>query len=289
MFFLYFSYHKKLLFEKISFLIIILNIMKISKSARIFIGFFSIFTLLSAVSCKKDKKLAVEDAAVSIPAANEPAKLKKLDDETKTYLNGKNVILILGYGYNDEASIQKITENLTENFGVQTENNDGLVSIFVYPNDFMSSGKARVSSLVDLLEDKTPAGIIILGAPDGMYIALSKLQDNAENGKLSYPVFSFLSQDDVLGAEATADFVLDYAHKSDELGAEGEVTDFIPDFDLFSLLDSSILEMIKLREPLKSDENLETFVKNLFDGKKNVAHYVDGETGLQAINHFIFD
>lgn len=290
MFFSIFSYFKKLLFEKIIFLIIILNVMKISNQSKLIFIFFSIFIIFFASACKKDKKLAAENAAVSFSSSSkEPAKLKKLDAETKSYLNGKNIIVILGYGYNDESAISKITENLTENFGVQTEEKSGLVSIFVYPNDFMSSGKARVSSLVNLLEDKTPAGIIILGAPDGMYIALSKLQDNAEDGKLAYPVFSFFSQDDVLGAEATADFVLDYAHKSDVLGTEGEVTDFIPDFDLISLLDSSISEMIKLREPLKADENLETFVKNLFSGKKNVTHYVDGETGLQSINHFIFD
>lgn len=277
-----------MLFQKKSAVIIIKETMKTSKKIiKIAFVFLSISLILLS-GCQKDRKLAVEEAVTSLPQnSKEPAKLKKLDDETKSYLDGKNIIVVLGYGYNDENSIEKITQNLRENFGVETEDNYGLVSILVYPNDFMTAGKARVSSLVDLLEDKTPAGIIILGAPDGMYIALSKLQDNAEDGKLKYPVFSFFSQDDVLGSEATADFVLDYAHKSDSLGAE--VTDFIPDFDLTSLLDSAISSMITLRAPLKSDENLEAFIKNLFDGKKNVSHYIDGETGLQSINHFIFD
>lgn len=275
------------MFQKKSTDIIIVKIMKISKIIKIAFVFFS-FPLIFLSSCRKERKLTAESAAASFqPKSKEPAKLKKINDETKSYLEGKNIIVILGYGYNDDNSIEKITQNLTENFGVETEDNPGLVSILVYPNDFMTAGKARVSSLVSLLEDKIPAGIIILGAPDGMHIAISKLQDQEEDGKLKYPVFSFFSQDDVLGSEATADFVLDYAHKSDSLGTE--VTDFIPDFDLASLLDSAVSSMIMLRAPLKSNENLENFVKNLFDGKKNIARYVDGETGLQSINHFIFD
>lgn len=279
-----------MLFQKKSAVIIIKEAMKTSKKIiKIAFVFLSISLILLS-GCQKDRKLAVEEAVTSLPQnSKEPAKLKKLDDETKSYLDGKNIIVVLGYGYNDENSIEKITQNLRENFGVETEDNYGLVSILVYPNDFMTAGKARVSSLVDLLEDKTPAGIIILGAPDGMHIALSKLQDNAEDGKLKYPVFSFFSQDDVLGSEATADFVLDYAHKSEALTAETEMTDFISDFDLNTLLDSAVSSMMTLRAPLKADENLEAFVKNLFDGKKNVSHYIDGETGLQSINHFIFD
>lgn len=271
--------------------------MKISKLAKIALAFsasLSAFLPIFFSGCKKENRLAVEEAASSIQAQNkEPSKLKKLDAQTKTYLNGKNIILILGYGYNDENSIEKITRHMTETFGVETEEKPGLVSIFVYPNDFMAAGKARVSSLVNLLEDKNPAGILILGAPDGMHIALSKLQDNSEEKGLSYPVFSFFSQDDVLGSEATADFVLDYAHKADNLSAETEATEFIPDFDLCGLLDSAILAMAEMHPETENEpkeyKNLSAFVAGLFGGKRTITHYIDGETGLQSINHFIFE
>lgn len=267
--------------------------MKLSKPAKIALAFsasLSAFLPVFFSGCKKGR-LAVEETASSIQAQNkEPSKLKKLDAQAKAYLNGKNIILILGYGYNDENSIEKITRHMTETFGIETEENPGLVSIFVYPNDFMAAGKARVSSLVNLLEDKNPAGILILGAPDGMYIALSKLQDNSDEKELTYPVFSFFSQDDVLGSEATADFVLDYAHKADNLTAETEAAEFIPDFDLCGLLDSAILAMAEMRpENPREYKNLSAFVSGLFGGKRTITHYIDGETGLQSINHFIFE
>lgn len=261
--------------------------MKTSKTVKFVTAFF-ISSVLIFSGCKDEKKAVSENTSSSVPAkSNTPELLRKLDKETKENLKGKNVVVILGYGYNDEASIAKITDNLSAKFGIETEEEQGLMSVFIYPDDFMTAGKARVSTLVDLLEFRNLAGLVILGAPEGMNIALSKLQDSTEDGKLSYPVLSFFSQDDVLAAEATADFVLDYAHKSD--GLETEVTDFIPDFDFITLLDSAVYSVITLKEPLKGSGSLENFAANLFNGKRNVTHYIDVETGLPSINHFIFE
>ena len=261
-------------------------------------AFAAVSSLLLA-SCRKERSLtAANSLSHSAAASNSvpqgapssekvPARLRKISLETKSYLAGKNIIVILGYGYNDDASIFRLTKSLNENFGVETEEKAGLVSIFVYPSDFMVAGKERISSLVDRLEDKTPAGMVILGAPDGLHIALSKLQDKAETGTLDYPVFTLFSQDDVLGSESTSDFVLDYAHKTNTI--DGEVTDFIPDFDADEILTNAISEMIELRGPLKADGNLLPFVQRLLGKRRSVTRYVDGETGLQSINHFIFE
>ena len=261
-------------------------------------AFVAVSSLLLA-SCRKERSLtAANSLSYSAAASNSvpqgapssekvPARLRKISPETKSYLAGKNIIVILGYGYNDDASIFRLTKSLNENFGVETEEKAGLVSIFVYPSDFMVAGKERISSLVDRLEDKTPAGMVILGAPDGLHIALSKLQDKAEIGTLDYPVFTLFSQDDVLGSESTSDFVLDYAHKTNTI--DGEVTDFIPDFDADEILTNAISEMIELRGPLKADGNLLPFVQRLLGKRRSVIRYVDGETGLQSINHFIFE
>lgn len=261
-------------------------------------AFAAVSSLLLA-SCRKERSLtAANSLSYSAAASNSvpqgapssekvPARLRKISPETKSYLAGKNIIVILGYGYNDDASIFRLTKSLNENFGVETEEKAGLVSIFVYPSDFMVAGKERISSLVDRLEDKTPAGMVILGAPDGLHIALSKLQDKAETGTLDYPVFTLFSQDDVLGSESTSDFVLDYAHKTNTI--DGEVTDFIPDFDADEILTNAISEMIELRGPLKADGNLLPFVQRLLGKRRSVIRYVDGETGLQSINHFIFE
>ena len=249
----------------------------------------ALFASLSLFSCKKEKPLAAssslsQNASSSVKT---PAKLKKISPETKAYLEGKNIVVVLGYGYNSEESIKTITQNLNENFGVETEENEGLISVFVYPADFIVAGKERISSLADRIEDKNLAGMIILGSPEGLHIALSKIQDKTEDGKISYPVFTFFSQDDVLGSESTSDFVLDYAHKTNTI--DGEVTDFIPDFDAAKILTNAIAEMIELREPLKADNNLLPFVQKLLDKNRTIIRYVDGETGLQSINHFIFE
>ena len=260
------------------------------KILKIAILAFAVFSAISVISCKKEKNLKSSDAFSAADGSESekvPEKLKKISAETKAYLEGKNIIVILGYGYNDEANIEKIKQSLNANFGIETEDSTGLVSIFVYPADFMVAGKERISSLVDRIEDKNIAGMVILGAPEGLHIALSKLQDKAEGGKLPYPVFTFFSQDDVLGSESTSDFVLDYAHKTNTI--EGEVTDFIPDFDSTLILTNAIASMLELREPLKADSSLMGFVQKLLEKNRNVIHYVDGETGLQSINHFIFE
>ena len=129
--------------------------------------------------------------------------------------------------------------------------------------------------------------MIVLGAPEGLHIALSKIQDKNEDGKIHYPVFTFFSQDDVLGSESTSDFVLDYAHKTNTI--ESEVTDFIPDFDATNILTNSLSKMLELREPLRADGNLINFVQSLLEKNRTVVRYIDGETGLQSINHFIFE
>ena len=251
---------------------------------------FAALSALSFSACKKEQYTTENNQVVekrSEPSKKTPIKLKKLSSQTKAYLEGKNIAVILGYGYNDEATVTGLTQILKNNFGVETEENPGLISIFVYPEDFMVSGKQRISSLVDKLEDKNMAGMIILGAPEGLHIALSKLQDKEESGRLSYPVFTMFSQDEVLGSESTSDFVLDYAHKTNSI--ETEVTDVIPDFDVSEILLSSISAMLELREPLKQDSNLMPFVKKLLNKNRTLTRYVDGETGLQSINHFIFE
>ena len=252
-----------------------------------FLIVFSLLLIFPFLSCKDEKKSFTSQTLGLQQSENIPVKLRKISSETQEYLEGKNIVVVLGYGYNDEATVAKITQTLNSNFGVETEDKSALISVLVYPQDFMVGGKERISSLADKIEGKNLAGMIILGAPEGLHIALSKIQDSTEDGKLNYPVFTLFSQDDVLGTESTSDFVLDYAHKTNTI--EGEVTDFIPDFDAGSILINSISEMIELRAPLNADNNLMAFVQKLLDKKRTLIRYVDGETGLQSINHFIFE
>lgn len=221
------------------------------------------------------------------PPTKTAVKLRHLNAETKEYLNGKNIALILGYGYNDEATITTLYQILDLNYGIEKEDFPALITLIVYPDDFMVGGKIRVSSLYNILEEKNLAGIITLGAPEGLCNAIAKLEDNTEDGILPYPVFALFPQDDILGSESTANFVLDYAQKLNNI--DSEQTTFIPDFDSTPLILNSVQAMIELRSPLVIDKKLINFVQKLVGKQKTVAHYYDSETGLQSVNHFIFN
>ncbi|MCR5725291.1 MAG: hypothetical protein K6G80_09425 [Treponema sp.] len=213
-------------------------------------------------------------------------KLVHIDDETRSYLSEKHICVVLGYGYNDAVFIERIRELLDRDYGVESEEADGLIQIYVYPDDFEVSGRTRISKLASILEGQELAGILILGAPEGMNIPLSKMQD-ANGGTLPYPVFTLFPQDEVLASEATADFVLDYASAGENTALQEEVQ-VTQDFDIETLVFNSIQEMISLRGPVPADSSLLNFVQNIVGNQRTISHYTDAESGIQAANHFIF-
>lgn len=254
------------------------------KTIFIFLASSLIFSFSACKNNKDSKKSGSQNVQNT---QSLPKKLSNLSEGTKVYLEGKKIILVLGYGYNDPENITKITASMEENFGLDKETQPGLIKTFIYPQDFLVAGKERITSFADKLEGQNLAGIVVLGAPGGLYRAISKMQDKTEDGKLAYPVFTFFSQDDVLGSESTSDFVLDYAHKTDSM--EGEITDTIPNFDVNELLINSVSAIMELRQPLPSDASLPHFIEKLLSKDRKIVRYIDGETGLQSINHFVFE
>ncbi len=249
---------------------------------------YAFTTLFTITSCKKNKKLTAENAIVS--EDNKSSKIKNAA-AAKAFEEGKTLAVLLGYGYNDSTSIASITQLLNQEYGVETADNPGLISIYVYPNDFTVSGKARISLLANLLEDKKLCGLLILGSPEGTHIAISKLQDKTDGGTLDFPVFTIFPQDDVLGSESTSDFVLDYAHKTDSAGSieNAEISSAIPDFDTDKFIINTIQKMLESSSPIPQNENLSKFLQELLGPNRKLTHYIDGESGLKSVNHFIFE
>ena len=249
-------------------------------------------TLFTAVFCGSCNQKRPNFAAVTEePTALEAQKLKKITEETQQYLVGKHICVVLGYGYNDEAFVEKTRAMLTRDYGVVSEGEDGLILLYVFPDDFDVGGRPRISKLTALLEDTTLAGLVVLGAPEGMAIPLAKLQDATDEAHF-YPVFTLFPQDDVLASEATADFVLDYAHPSD-VNAEGvhEEAAAVQDFDADVLIANAIQSMLTLRAPLRqttSTQELLHFVQNIVGTQRTIIHYTDIESGIPSANHFIF-
>lgn len=275
--------------------------------------FFCLALLFCSCMGKTSKKESQgnADAEPQIDEQKTAVKLSQLDADTKGYLNGKTIAVVLGHNYNDDETVSRFTQLLALNYGIKTDTEDGLIKILVYPADFMVAGRERVSSLYNLLEDEELAGIITFGAPEGLCNALARLEDlsirqqeeRRKNTELkaeeaveqtikpaarrSYPVFSFFQQDDTLGSESTSDFVLDYTPPATI--TEAEQSAYIPNFDPATLLINSVDAMLALRGPVSADKNLRSFVQGIAGKEKTVSSYNDYETGLKSINHFIFE
>ncbi|MGI5070183.1 hypothetical protein HRO26_03450 [Treponema pectinovorum] len=215
-------------------------------------------------------------------------KLKKLDEQTKSFLSEKTIAIILGHSYNDESTIENFLQLLNLNYGLKTKR-EGLIKVLIYPRDFIVAGKERISSLYNSLEDENLAGIITFGAPEGLCNALARLEDKnqIDGRKRLYPVFAFFQQDDTLGSESTADFVLDYIPKTEDLDLEN--TAEIPNFDSATLLINAVDAMIELKGSLPQEKTLLQFVQKIVGKQKTIHRYNDYETGLKSVNHFIFE
>ena len=253
------------------------------------LALFVAFTLFICASCNEKKSVAAVQSEET--TAQEAQKLQKISEETLQYLSGKHICVLLGYGYNDEAFIEKTRAMLERDYGLVGDDEDALILLYVFPDNFDVGGKTRISKLATLLEDKELAGLLILGAPEGMGIPLAKLQD-AHDGVLPYPVFTLFPQDEVLASEAMADFVLDYAHhgEADAETAQEEAT-VQQDFDADTLITNAIQAMLTLREPPKQTMNSQEllhFVQKIVGKQRTIIHYTDIESGIQSANHFIF-
>ena len=258
---------------------------KISKNALFLSAFFAVCTADFTGCTKEQKTQPAVTEEIQTEEQKTAVKLNSLDEQTKEYLSDKTIAVVLGHSYNDLQTVEKIRQLLNINYGVKTDETEALITILVYPEDFLVAGKPRISSIYSKLEDKNLAGIITFGAPEGLCNALARLEDLSI--KRSYPVFSFVQQDDTLGSESTADFVLDYTPKQNSL--EMEQTANIPDFDTSSMLLNAIDEMLKLRAPLEINKNLIQVVQKIVGKQKQVSNYTDYESGLKSANHFIFN
>ena len=197
----------------------------------------------------------------------------------------KTLCVLLGYGYNTPELSEEIINLLGTKFGLKED--DGLILPLVYPNDFKRGNKYYISELRNILKDKDLCGIILLGAPEGTNNAIAKIEDSYD-GEKPFPVFSFFSQDELLGMEYVADFVLDKEMKANISGEVEEEAVQEPVVDFAKIVIHATKSMVMLERPLKKDKNLQSFVEYIvLDNKIN--RYIDPDTGLYSINHFVLE
>ncbi len=255
------------------------------KKSIYFIIIISVFLL---AGCKKAKAPVVEADSIQLnvqPSNNEEI----LGTETQTWhVTNKRVCVIFGYDFNSEEAVEKFTELLGARYGLESEG--GLIYTIVYPESFKHGAKGYASELASMLTgtDKDLAGIIILGAPENTHTAFAKLQDFWEMG-VPFPIYALFPQDDVLGLEATCDFVLDKEQMTDltgDVAPEETVSQII--LEAPEVLTDCIDYMLEMEGPFVKDSSLPKHITQMLKNKK-IHHYVDPESGIQSINHFVLN
>lgn len=198
---------------------------------------------------------------------------------------GGTVAVLFGYGFNGEDFLSTVYRKLINRYGIHSA--DGILYPLFYPDDFKKGNNAHISELYSKLKDKKLKGLIILGAPENTCTALARLQDSY-GGKLPFPVISFFPQDNVLGMESTCDFILENKRTAEEETASLEVAQTI-DREMYSMLDNAFLFLEQLSEPLKKDTSIYSAAQQVAGNKKRLSRFIDSETNLPSVNHFVME
>ncbi len=243
-------------------------------------------------SCKNQQKKKTYDAdsiELTTDISDETKALSDLMNTTKKWhLTNKRVAVLFGYDFNDEAVKDSLLAVLAENFGLAEDG--GLIYPIIYPEDFKHGIRGYASDFAAILQsdDLDLAGIVLLGAPENTHIALARNQDKW-NMEVPYPVVALFPQDDVLGIESTCDIVVD---KGQTAGLTGEVAPEESDGQIHQNAPEIIVETIKYIQLLDGapsrTKELQKHMEQMLEGFQ-FHHYMDPESGLQAINHFVLN
>ena len=194
------------------------------------------------------------------------------------WTNDEGVVVVLfGYGFNEPSFTNSILQKIKDEFGVENEN--GLVLPVIFPDDLHN----RISSLNDFLGDRQIRGIILLGTPERTHIALAKIHNDWDN-MTPFNIFSFFPQDEALGQEGTCNFVVEYPRLHTELSEDSGVIQSAD--ESVEIIMNSIRYVAQLPRSIPCDQDLQFHVQNILKGKK-IKPYVDSETGITSVNHFL--
>lgn len=250
---------------------------------------FAALFLAVFCSCKKQAEPKNTADPFEIEVSEEK---KSLKSSPSWHPSEKKICVVFGYGYNEKNYVQSILDGLSSKYGLDDGSEEGgLIFALVFPDDFPSG---RISRLPSLIGERELAGLIVIGAPENTNYAIAKLEDeySSQETMIPYPVYAFFPQDDVQGIEATANFVVDRAMEGsgssdDDTNKEEVVQTQVQDMD--KILDSAIEYMLLTGAPLPADADLMAHVSRIVGKNYKVSRYVDAESGLQSINHFVIE
>ena len=262
--------------------------MKLNKSLLLGLLAFSII-ISGCINQQKKKTYDADSIELTTDSTEETNELSDLLNTTqKWHLTNKRVAVLFGYDFNDETIRENLLALLNENFGLAEDG--GLIYPLTYPDDFKHGVRGYASDFAAILQsdDLDLAGVVILGAPENTHIALARNQDKWDM-EVPYPVVALFPQDDVLGIESTCDIVVD---KGQTAGLTGEVAPEESDEQIHQNAPEIIVETIKYIQLLDGapsrTKELQQHMAQMLEGFQ-FHHYMDPESGLMSINHFVLN
>lgn len=251
---------------------------------KIFFCFFFASAFLFSCGKKNDEPIVFETGKI-IEAEDAGSDAFLLQKETQTWhVSPDCICILLGYGYNNKDFVEPFKEKIFAKYGNALDG--GFVRILVFPDDFRRASKSVAAELPLFFEEKNLCGFITLGAPENTHFGLAHVFARYDD-EPPFSTFAFFPQDDLPGTEGTADIVLDREQKADIDGvieSEEEQT-FVKAAPIF--IERAIPLMKAIGTPL-SQNDTETVLKKIV-GKTKVKRYIDAQTGLQSINHFVMN
>ncbi len=233
-------------------------------------------------SCRKEKSYELpvnSDNTIQIEVHDSPEPGTSTL-EPRWYKEDGVVCVVFAYGFNSKSFYDTTVKRLAKEYGLDSDG--GIIHPMLYPDDF----KGKISNLRSAVNELNLRGLLIIGAPEGTHYALAALKQDWEE-QVPYPVFSFFPQDNILGQEASCDFVLELERTAEEEASATEIS-IDMNHDVEGLIVRGIKYMTELTQPLASDTNLHQHVQNIV-GSRKVLRYIDRESGIQSINHFVME
>lgn len=236
------------------------------------------------VACNKSQKQVFDDEFINLEVSDSDVVIP--ESPQTWHLTNKRICVLFGYGYNSAENYKKIINTLSSRFGL--EEDGGLIYPLVYPDSFKHGTRGYENDFYQELQsgDKDLEAIIVVGAPDRTHRVMARLQDFWKQN-MPYPVIALFPQDDTLGIESTCDIVFEKAQMVDLSGNVSEDSaDAFNTEELEKLLIDVIDYLVCVNGAIEKDENIQIHAAQMVKNR-SIHRYLDPETGLQSINHFV--
>lgn len=247
----------------------------------------SVFSFALFSSCKNENEHQMDFDYFEL-TANDSNIGQIISKPEKCRITNQKILVLFGYNFNSPEIVQNLTSLLEQNFGLESDG--GMIYTLTYPNDFKHNSNSFVNDFYSILQsnDRELSAVVILGAPEKTHLALARNQDKWNN-QVPYPVAALFPQDEGLGLESTCDFVLDkgqteHASFSENANEELEAENIQ---EAPQILLSTVSYLSKIQGILPRDSTIQQHAKQMYKDFR-ISYYVDTETGLPSVNHFVF-